>query len=85
MEMGGRAAGFRPAVGGGVGRLSPGSDWETDCPDFGRTALRSPMSAPTSGAILGITHYFSDGYIEKMWRNLHFVAEAAIILSNTWQ
>ena len=43
--MGGRAAGFRPAVAGGVGRLSPGSDWETDCPDFGRTALRSPMNA----------------------------------------
>ena len=41
--MGGRAAGFRPAVAGGVGRLSPGSDWETDCPDFGRTALRSPI------------------------------------------
>jgi hypothetical protein len=41
--MGGRAAGFRPAVGGGVGRLSPGSDWLTDFPDFGRTALRSPM------------------------------------------
>ena len=41
--MGGRAAGFRPAVDGGVGRLSPGSDWETDCPDFGPTALRSPM------------------------------------------
>ena len=40
---GGRAAGFRPAVAGGVGRLSPGSDWLTDCPDFGRTALRSPM------------------------------------------
>lgn len=41
--MGGRAAGFRPAVAGGVGLLSPGSDSQTDCPDFGRTALRSPM------------------------------------------
>jgi hypothetical protein len=47
-EMGGRAAGFRPAVTGGVGLLSPGSDWLTDCPDFGRTALRSPMNALTS-------------------------------------
>jgi hypothetical protein len=47
-EMGGRAAGFRPAVTGGVGLLSPGSDWLTDCPDFGRTALRSPMDALTS-------------------------------------
>jgi len=28
---------------GGVGRLSPGSDWLTDFPDFGRTALRSPI------------------------------------------
>jgi hypothetical protein len=43
--MGGRAAGFRPAVNGGVGRLSPGSDWLTDFPDFGRTALRSPIVA----------------------------------------
>ena len=44
--MGGRAAGFRPAVDdGGVGRLSPGSDWLTDFPEFGRTALRSPMNA----------------------------------------
>jgi hypothetical protein len=41
--MSGRAAGFRPAVTGGVGLLSPGSDWLTDCPDFGWTALRSPM------------------------------------------
>jgi len=41
--MGGRAAGFRPAVDGGVGLLSPGSDWRTDFPDFGRTALRSPI------------------------------------------
>ena len=41
--MGGRAAGFRTAVDGGVARLSPGSDWLTDFPDFGPTALRSPM------------------------------------------
>lgn len=36
---------FRPAVDGGVGRLSPGSDWQTDAPDFGPTALRSPITA----------------------------------------
>lgn len=48
--MGGRAAGFRPAVDGGVGRLSPGSDWRTDFPDFGRTALRSPI------LLLHLTH-----------------------------
>ena len=41
--MGGRAAGFRPAVGGGVGRLSAGTDWRTVSPDFGPTALRSPI------------------------------------------
>lgn len=57
--MGGRAAGFRPAVGGGVGRLSPGSDWETDCPDIGRTALRSPMQcASFACAVLVITRVF---------------------------
>ena len=43
--MGGRADGFRPTVDGSVGRLSPGSEWLTDFPDFVPTAFRSPMEA----------------------------------------
>jgi hypothetical protein len=59
--MGGRAAGFRPAVAGGVGRLSPGSDWLTDFPDFGRTALRSPMNARHS---LARSHVLNPTFIK---------------------
>ncbi len=84
--MGGRAAGFRPAVTGGVGLLSPGSDWETDCPDFGRTALRSPMIAlPLPGAQSSCIPGFHKRRFSANGGNCNYMAAERIRIRNTWR
>jgi len=45
LRGGGQAAGFRPALSGGVGCLSTGTEWATALPEFSPTALRLPVSS----------------------------------------